>query len=64
MAAPVLSRVNAEFVKAIRSPELRPKLEQQDMEPTGTSVKAFAGYYREELARWLKVARDAGLKAE
>jgi tripartite-type tricarboxylate transporter receptor subunit TctC len=64
MTAPVLSRVSAEFVKAIQSPELRPKLEQQDMEPTGTSPKAFTAYYREELARWLKVARDAGLKAE
>ena len=60
----MLSRVNAEFVKAIQSPELKPKLEQQDMEPTGLSAKAFTAEYHKELARWLKVARDAGLKAE
>ena len=60
----ILARVNSEFVKAINSPELKPKIEQQDMEPTGVSVKAFNDMYRAELARWTKVAKDAGLKAE
>jgi tripartite-type tricarboxylate transporter receptor subunit TctC len=62
--APILARVNAEFVKAINSAELKPKIEQQDMEPTGSSVKAFNDMYRAELARWTRVAKDAGLKAE
>ena len=62
--APVLARVHAEFVKAVRSPDLRPKLEQQDMDPTGLPIKDFIAMYRAELARWTKVAKDAGLKAE
>ena len=62
--APVLARVNAELVKAIHSPDLKPKIEQQDMDPTGLSVSDFTKAYRSELARWTKVARDAGLKAE
>jgi tripartite-type tricarboxylate transporter receptor subunit TctC len=62
--APILARVNAEFVKAINSAELKPKIEQQDMEPTGVPVKVFNDMYRAELARWTKVAKDAGLKAE
>ena len=60
----VLARVNAEFVKAVHSPELRPKIEQQDMDPTGLTVKAFTAAYHAELKRWTKVARDAGLKAD
>ena len=64
MPVPLLTRINAELVKAIHSPELRPRIEQQDMEPTGPSAPQFAKMYREELARWTKVARDAGLKAE
>lgn len=59
----VLARVNAEFVKAVQSPDLKPRIEQQDMDPTGSSVAAFRKWYYEELARWGKVARDAGLKA-
>lgn len=61
---PVLERVNAELVAAIQSAELRPKIEQQDMDPTGLSVATFTKIYRAELERWTKVARDAGLKAE
>jgi len=60
----ILARINEEFVKAIRSPDLKTKLEQQDMDPTGMSVQQFSSAYRAELARWTKVARDAGLKAE
>jgi len=62
--APVLERINAEFVKAINSPELRPKIEQQDMDPTGPTASKFNAMYRAELARWTKVAKDAGLKAD
>jgi tripartite-type tricarboxylate transporter receptor subunit TctC len=64
ISKPVLERINAELVKAINSPELKPRIEQQDMDPTGTSVEAFTKMYRTELATWTKVARDAGLKAE
>ena len=62
--AATLARVNAEFVSAVRSQELRPKIEQQDMDPTGLTVKAFHAAYYAELKRWTKVARDAGLKAD
>jgi tripartite-type tricarboxylate transporter receptor subunit TctC len=64
MPAPLLSKVNAEFVRAVHSPELKPKIEQQDMAPTGLGVKEFNTAYYAELKRWTKVARDAGLKAE
>jgi tripartite-type tricarboxylate transporter receptor subunit TctC len=60
----VLARVNAEFVKAVRSADLKARIEQQDMDPTGLSVQAFTAAYRAELARWTKVAKDAGLKAD
>ncbi|HSQ05618.1 MAG TPA: tripartite tricarboxylate transporter substrate binding protein [Burkholderiales bacterium] len=60
----VLAKINAEFAKAIRSAELKPKIEQQDMVPTATPVKDFTAHYHNELKTWTKVARDAGLKAE
>ena len=62
--AAVLAKVNAEFARAVRSPELKPRLEQQDMDPTGPNVATFTTMYRAELQKWTKVARDAGLKAE
>jgi tripartite-type tricarboxylate transporter receptor subunit TctC len=62
--APVLAKVNAEFVKAIHSADLRPRIEAQDMEPTGLPTRAFHAAYYAELKRWTKVAKDAGLKAD
>ena len=62
--AALLARVNAAFAKAIHSPELKPRLEQQDRQPTAPGVAEFTAMYRAELAKWTKVARDAGLKAE
>ena len=62
--AAVVARLNVELVRAVRSPELAPKLAQQDIEPTGTSVQEFSAAFRAELTRWAKVAKEAGIKAE
>ena len=62
--AATLSKVHGEIVKAVRSPELRPKIEAQDMDPTGPTLKDFNAMYYAELKRWTKVAKDAGLKAD
>jgi len=62
--AATLSKVHGEIVKAIHSAELRPRIEAQDMDPTGPTAAKFNVMYRAELARWTKVAKDAGLKAD
>src|SRR5688572_2682999 len=59
-----LAKVHGELVKAVQSPDLRPKIEAQDMDPTGPSLKEFNAMYYAELKRWTKVAKDAGLKAD
>jgi tripartite-type tricarboxylate transporter receptor subunit TctC len=59
-----LAKVHGELVKAVRSPDLRPKIEAQDMDPTGPSLKEFNAMYYAELKRWTKVAKDAGLRAD
>jgi tripartite-type tricarboxylate transporter receptor subunit TctC len=62
--AATLAKVHGEIVKAVQSPELRPRIEAQDMDPTGPSLKEFNAMYYAELKRWTKVAKDAGLKAD
>ena len=59
-----LAKIHGEIVKAVQSPELRPRIEAQDMDPTGPSLKEFNALYYAELKRWTKVAKDAGLKAD
>ena len=60
----VLDRIHAEVTRALRSAEMKPKLEQQDVEATVPPMAKFTKSYRAELAKWTKLAREVGLKAD
>ena len=62
--APILARLQAEFMKIVRNPGMKQRREQQEMEPTGPPADTFGKAYRAELGRWTKLAKDAGLKAD
>jgi tripartite-type tricarboxylate transporter receptor subunit TctC len=60
----VLSRLNAEAVKAAHSPEVKTVLLRDGLEPTGTTPAEFAAIIKTEVAKWLKVAKAAGITAQ
>lgn len=61
----VLKRLNAEFVRAIRSPELKASLwDRQWIDPVGSTPEALAERLRSERARWAQAARDANLSLD
>ena len=60
----VLDRIHAEVTRALRSAEMKPKLEQQDVEATVPPMAEFTKSYRAELAKWTKLAKEVGLKAD
>ena len=62
--AAVVRRLNAELVKAVRSPEGRAWFEAQAGVPVGDSPEEFAAHIREEHARWSTLIREAGIRAE
>ncbi len=57
----VLSR---EIVGQMRSPDMRDKLAVQGFEPVGSSPEEFSKFIREEMLRWERVIRSAGIKPE
>jgi tripartite-type tricarboxylate transporter receptor subunit TctC len=59
-----VKRLNAELVKALRSPDVRDKLVVQGVVPVGNSPEEFAAFIRAESARWGKVVKAAGIKAD
>ncbi len=61
---PVIQRLNAEVMKALQSPEVRQKLALQGVEPLGSSPEEYAVYIKEEIARWDRVVKQAGLSLE
>jgi tripartite-type tricarboxylate transporter receptor subunit TctC len=61
----VLTRLHAEVVKALQSPELRSRFAAQGIEVVpSASYEEFTTFVRDEVARNAKLARDANIKVE
>jgi tripartite-type tricarboxylate transporter receptor subunit TctC len=59
----VISRINAEFVKALKQPDINAKLNDQGFETVASTPEWFAQYIRSEIAKWSKVIKAAGIKS-
>jgi tripartite-type tricarboxylate transporter receptor subunit TctC len=60
----VVQRLNAAVVQSVRMPELQERLGNQGAELVGSTPEAFGAYLRSEQAKWAKVIRQAGIKAD
>jgi len=60
----ILDKLNAEVRKFLASPEARQKIEQQAATPVGDSREHFAAWIKSEIAKWSKVAKESGAKAD
>jgi len=60
----VIASLNKSFVQVLNMPEAKERLVSLGAEPVGSSPQAFASYIKEEVARWGKVIKAAGIKAE
>jgi tripartite-type tricarboxylate transporter receptor subunit TctC len=60
----IVVRLNRDIVKAMSAPELRDKFTQLGVDPETSTPEQFAQLIRDEVARWGKVIRTAGIKIE
>jgi tripartite-type tricarboxylate transporter receptor subunit TctC len=60
----IVKRMNAELATALKNADLVQKLSTQAVEPHHTSPEQFASLIRAELAKWSKVIRTSGVKAD
>ncbi len=64
-AKPIIDRLFTSMLKVLGSPELREQFAQQGAEPmSSTSPEAFARHVREEVARYGKLVKAAGIQPE
>jgi tripartite-type tricarboxylate transporter receptor subunit TctC len=61
---PVIRRLNAELVKAARSPELIAAMATQGTNPASNTPEEFAKFIRDEQARFAKIVKESGVKAD
>jgi len=62
--ASVIGALNGFLAKAMRAPDMAERLSEDSTEVIASSPAAFAAHIKTELARWSKVIREAGLRAD
>lgn len=60
----VIDRLNAEIVKAVRSPEVAERITQQGVEVNTTTAQEFGAFVRAEIGKWNKVVAAAGIERQ
>jgi tripartite-type tricarboxylate transporter receptor subunit TctC len=61
---PILDKLNAEVKKMFASAEVMEKFNALAFTPVGDSRAQFAAFMKSEIAKWKKVAKDSGAKAD
>src|SRR6266852_765439 len=61
---PVIERLQREIAAVLADPVVRERYGVLGIEPVGNTPEQFAAQIREDLARWEKVVRQAGIKLE
>ncbi len=61
---PVIKRLNDEIQRALAAPEMAERLAVSGLEPAGNTPEQFRKKIEEELQRWSRVIKDAGIRQE
>ena len=62
--AAIIQKWHKEIADAVNSTEYKEKLGALDLQPRASSGQELANYLKTDLAKWAKVVKEAGIKAE
>jgi tripartite-type tricarboxylate transporter receptor subunit TctC len=60
----IISRLNSAIVPIIQSPDTQARFASQGLDPAWSTPEEFAALIKSDLARWEKIIRQAGIRAE
>jgi tripartite-type tricarboxylate transporter receptor subunit TctC len=60
----IIAKLHAEIVKDLKLPDVLERITALGFEPVGNTPEEFDVFLKAELAKWAKVARAIGAKAE
>jgi len=64
MPADAVAKVHAAAVKALATPQVKERFASLGVQPVGDTPEQFGALIREDLARWSRVIKSAGVKVE
>lgn len=60
----IVNKLNNEIVAILKQPDVRERLSHEGAEPVGNTPQQFGAFIRSEIAKWGRVIRAAGIRAE
>ena len=57
----IVGRLNQEIVAMLKTPEVQARIVREGAIPIGSSPEEFAARFKNEVAKWARVAKSAGL---
>lgn len=60
----LVRRINADFRKLLRQPDVAKRLQELGIDAVGNSPEQFAAFIRSEIERWTRVAKSANVKMQ
>jgi tripartite-type tricarboxylate transporter receptor subunit TctC len=61
---PIIDKLNAALVKGLKDPTVSKTLIDRGAEPVGSTPAEHDAFNRAEIAKWIKVAREAGIEPQ
>lgn len=60
----IVAKLNHEIVRAVHSPDVKTAFISRGLVPVGNTPEQFDAFIRNEMTKWSKVIKDAGIKAD
>ena len=60
----IVNRLNAETVRAMNAPDVKPRLAEQGADTNSMNPDQFAEFLRREIAKFAKIVRESGARVE
>jgi tripartite-type tricarboxylate transporter receptor subunit TctC len=61
---PIIDRLHGDIVKALNAPDLRDRIQGMGADPVGNTPEQYTAFIQNEIAKWGKVIKAAGIKGE
>ncbi|MHB8771738.1 MAG: tripartite tricarboxylate transporter substrate binding protein [Syntrophales bacterium] len=59
---PIIDKLHDAVVKTLKMPDVKKRLAEQGADPVGSTPEEYEAFVRSEIAKWLKVVKEAGIK--
>lgn len=59
---PIIDKLHDAIVKTLKIPAVKERLAKEGAEPVGSTPEEYEAFVRSEIAKWMKVVKEAGIK--